>query len=493
MGAFQAVVKKATKIKMAAPKQKYLKTILAGMDTPAVFEEIMRTLQVRVGDSAFTVVFKALVVVHVMVREGTKHVTLAYLASHRDFFELRGLLQGGAAAHSGVHLVRRYVDYLRTRAAEYGRVECDYVRDGAARLKELGRSTVVLQHVESLETQITALLRNKYSQHDLNNEMLMAAFQLLVQDILALYNGLNEGIITLLESFFELQRADAQRTLDLYKRFVQLTENVVKYLKMGKAVGLQIPVIKHITTKLIRSLEDHLRDGEAGGAPKAPAEGSNAYTETQKQLELVREQKRLLQEQLQLTSPLVQQLTAAQPAAAPAVPTGYNPFFDGNSFAQPQLQPQQTNNPFLSQAPVFQPVATGVPLPQAPLPPQHTAPLPLLAAQPTNPFAGVAPATNPFAAYNPAQMRYSYTQPELQQQQLQQLQQQQIQQQQLQQQQLQQQQIQPQQIQPQQIQPQQIQPQFQQQQQQQQQQQLQQQQQIHQQQLGYLNQNLIDI
>ncbi|AAS52476.1 AEL209Wp [Eremothecium gossypii ATCC 10895] len=470
MGAFQAVVKKATKIKMAAPKQKYLKTILAGMETPAVLEEIMRALQVRVGDSAFTVVYKALVVVHVMMREGAKHVTLAYLAARRDFFELRGLLQGGAAAHSGVHLVRRYVDYLRTRAAEYGRLECDYVRDGAARLKELGRSTVVLQHVESLETQITALLRNKYSQHDLNNGMLMAAFQLLVLDILALYNALNEGIITLLESFFELQRADAQRTLDLYKRFVQLTENVVKYLKMGKAVGLQIPVIKHITTKLIRSLEDHLREGEAGG-PKAPPESSNAYTETQKQLELVREQKRLLQEQLHLTSPLVQQLTAAPPAAPPAVAaavTGYNPFFDAGAFAQPQLQPQQTNNPFLTQAPAFQPVASGVSAQHAPLLPQHTAPMPLLVAQPTNPFATAAPATNPFAAYNPAQMRYSYTQPELhqQQQQQQQLQQQQIQQQQLQQQQFQQQQFQQQQL---------------------------QQQQLQQQQLGYLNQNLIDI
>lgn len=39
-----------------------------------------------------------------------------------------------------------------------------------------------------------------------------------------------------------------------------MTEYVVRYLKIGKAVGLKIPVIKHITTKLINSLEEHLRE-----------------------------------------------------------------------------------------------------------------------------------------------------------------------------------------------------------------------------------------
>lgn len=160
--------------------------------------------------------------------------------------------------------LQRYDEYLKTRCEEYGRLGMDHLRDNYSSLK-LGSKNQLsmdeeLDHVESLEIQINALIRNKYSVSDLENHLLLYAFQLLVQDLLGLYNALNEGVITLLESFFELSIEHAKRTLDLYKDFVDMTEYVVRYLKIGKAVGLKIPVIKHITTKLINSLEEHLRE-----------------------------------------------------------------------------------------------------------------------------------------------------------------------------------------------------------------------------------------
>lgn len=46
--------------------------------------EVFRALQHRLRDSTWTVVFKSLITVHLMIREGSPDVTLAYLAKHRN-------------------------------------------------------------------------------------------------------------------------------------------------------------------------------------------------------------------------------------------------------------------------------------------------------------------------------------------------------------------------------------------------------------------------
>lgn len=345
MTTYVKLVKGATKIKMAPPKPKYVDPILLGTGDPEEFHEIIRALDARVQDTAWTVVYKSFIVVHLMIREGEPDVTIAYLSKHLEFFRLKDIFNSKLSS-GDLQALKRYREYLQCRCEQYARTHKDYVRDGNANLKgNVKDAKLALDHVESLEAQITALIKNRYSQYDLGNDLLMCAFRLLVQDLLVLYNSLNEGIITLLESFFELTHANAERTLELYKRFVELTENVVKYLKTGKAVGLKIPVIKHITTKLIRSLEEHLRED----SKKGQTFSSEDKTPAQKQLEQVREQKRQLEEQLK---------SQQQVTFSPTIPqqqTGYNPFSEGFTFEQP-LVAQQTSNPFAQQQ---QQVATG--------------------------------------------------------------------------------------------------------------------------------------
>jgi hypothetical protein len=67
---------------LAAPKSKYVEHILiathAGEQGVA---EVFRVLQNRLRDSTWTIVFKSLIIVHFMIREGEPNVTLRYLAS----------------------------------------------------------------------------------------------------------------------------------------------------------------------------------------------------------------------------------------------------------------------------------------------------------------------------------------------------------------------------------------------------------------------------
>ncbi|EDZ71909.1 YGR241Cp-like protein, partial [Saccharomyces cerevisiae AWRI1631] len=338
---YTKLVKGATKIKMAPPKQKYVDPILSGTSSARGLQEITHALDIRLSDTAWTIVYKALIVLHLMIQQGEKDVTLRHYSHNLDVFQLRKISHTTKWSSNDMRALQRYDEYLKTRCEEYGRLGMDHLRDNYSSLK-LGSKNQLsmdeeLDHVESLEIQINALIRNKYSVSDLENHLLLYAFQLLVQDLLGLYNALNEGVITLLESFFELSIEHAKRTLDLYKDFVDMTEYVVRYLKIGKAVGLKIPVIKHITTKLINSLEEHLREEtkRQRGEPSEPQQDrkpSTAISSTsshnnnsndknksiaQKKLEQIREQKRLLEQQLQNQQLLI----------SPTVPQdAYNPF-----------------------------------------------------------------------------------------------------------------------------------------------------------------------
>lgn len=76
-------VKGGTKIKLAPPKSKYVEHILSATHAgEAGVAEVFRSLQHRVRDSTWTIVFKSLIIVHLMIRDGEPDVTLRYLAAH---------------------------------------------------------------------------------------------------------------------------------------------------------------------------------------------------------------------------------------------------------------------------------------------------------------------------------------------------------------------------------------------------------------------------
>jgi hypothetical protein len=69
----------------APPKTKYIEHILVATHAgEAGVGEVFRALQYRLRDSTWTIVLKSLITVHLMIREGSPDVTLAYLAKHRN-------------------------------------------------------------------------------------------------------------------------------------------------------------------------------------------------------------------------------------------------------------------------------------------------------------------------------------------------------------------------------------------------------------------------
>ncbi|KAJ5959884.1 uncharacterized protein N7479_007034 [Penicillium vulpinum] len=260
-GGFEKSVKGATKLKLAAPKSKYIENILVATHTgEAGVAEVFRTLQIRLRDSAWTIVFKALIVLHLMIREGQLDAALGYLSDNPKKIAPSNFSE----AQSQGHNIRRYAEYLITRAKAFEACKTDHVRSGPGRLKRIGVEKGLLRETEIVQKQIRALLRCDLLTDEPENEISLTAFRLLTLDLLTLYSVMNEGTINVLEHYFEMSRPDSIRALAIYKTFTKQTEEVVQYLGVARhfqsATRLEIPKLKHASTDLARLLEDDLND-----------------------------------------------------------------------------------------------------------------------------------------------------------------------------------------------------------------------------------------
>lgn len=273
MSNYEKIVKGATKIKVAVPKAKYMEPLLMSTSRKHEFNNVMKLLSIRLNDTAWSVVYKSLIVVHELIKEGEPTVTLEYLADHQDMLKISK--NAFSTLYAG--LINKYAKYILVRVREYDLTGIDYIRDeqlhnnalrkrsdDGGRLKSLSVEKGLLIEVESVERQIQGLLKCKMKEAEVNNEIVLQVFRLLVNDLLILYQCLNEGVINILEHYFEMSKDDATLALLIYKSFVKLTVEVVDYLRTAKHLEymtkLHVPTIRHAPTALASSLEEYLND-----------------------------------------------------------------------------------------------------------------------------------------------------------------------------------------------------------------------------------------
>ncbi|KAL2022740.1 hypothetical protein VTK56DRAFT_4556 [Thermocarpiscus australiensis] len=258
---FEKSVKGATKVKAAPPKTKYIEHILVATHAgEAGVGEVFRALQYRLRDSTWTVVFKSLITVHLMIREGSPDVTLAYLAKHRNMLAVSMFSDAQTQGRN----IRHYSNYLSERARAYRETKIDWVRSKDARLEKLPVEKGLLRETEIVQHQLTALLKCDVMETEPENEITITVFRLLVLDLLALFQALNQALINILGHFFELSKTDAERAMDIYRTFTRQTDYVVQYLSVARQyehhTRVEVPKLKHAPVNLGRQLDEYLKD-----------------------------------------------------------------------------------------------------------------------------------------------------------------------------------------------------------------------------------------
>lgn len=282
---------KATTEEMLGPKKKHLDYLVHCTNEPNVSIPQMANLLIeRSQNTSWVVVFKALITTHHLMCYGNERFT-QYLASSNVSFQLSNFVdktgvQSAVGARTGYDMspfIRRYARYLNEKALSYRAVAFDFCK--VKRGKEEGtlrtmNAENLLKTLPILQNQLDALLDFDCSANDLTNGVINMAFMLLFRDLIRLFACYNDGIINLLEKYFEMNKKQCREALDLYKKFLIRMDHVGEFLKVAENIGIDkgdIPDLTRAPNSLLDALEQHLASLE-GNTPTAASNQKSLKT-----------------------------------------------------------------------------------------------------------------------------------------------------------------------------------------------------------------------
>ncbi|XP_011498204.1 PREDICTED: phosphatidylinositol-binding clathrin assembly protein LAP isoform X6 [Ceratosolen solmsi marchali] len=276
---------KATTEEMIAPKKKHLDYLIHCTNEPNVsIPQLANLLIERSQNTNWTVVFKALITVHHMMCYGNERFT-QYLASSNSTFQLSNFLdKSGVQGYDMSPFIRRYAKYLNEKALSYRTVAFDFCKvkrgkdDGTLRTMNAEK---LLKTLPVLQAQLDSLLEFDCSANDLTNGVISMAFMLLFRDLIRLFACYNDGIINLLEKYFDMNKKQCRDALDLYKKFLIRMDRVGEFLKVAENVGIdkgELPDLTKAPSSLLDALEQHLAslEGRKGSAANTPTQSASS-------------------------------------------------------------------------------------------------------------------------------------------------------------------------------------------------------------------------
>ncbi|CAL7942344.1 unnamed protein product [Xylocopa violacea] len=278
---------KATTEEMIGPKKKHLEYLVRCTNEPNVsIPQLANLLIERSQNTNWTVVFKALITVHHMLCYGNERFT-QYLASSNSTFQLSNFLdKSGVQGYDMSPFIRRYAKYLNEKALSYRTVAFDFCkvkRGKDDRTLRTMNAEKLLKTLPVLQAQLDALLEFDCTANDLTNGVINMAFMLLFRDLIRLFACYNDGIINLLEKYFDMNKKQCREALDLYKKFLIRMDRVGEFLKVAENVGIDkgdIPDLTKAPSSLLDALEQHLAslEGKKGSAANTPTQSASNRT-----------------------------------------------------------------------------------------------------------------------------------------------------------------------------------------------------------------------
>ncbi|XP_051973927.1 phosphatidylinositol-binding clathrin assembly protein-like isoform X11 [Xyrauchen texanus] len=281
--AVSKTVCKATTHEIMGPKKKHLDYLIQCTNEMNVnIPQLADTLFERTTSTSWVVIFKSLITTqHVMVYGNERFVQ--YLASRNTLFNLSNFLdKSGLQGYDMSTFIRRYSRYLNEKAVSYRQVAFDFtkVKRGADGVMRTMNTEKLLKTIPIIQNQMDALLDFNVNANELTNGIINAAFMLLFKDAIRLFAAYNEGIINLLEKYFDMKKAQCKEGLDIYKKFLTRMTRISEFLKVAEQVGIDrgdIPDLSQAPSSLLDALEQHLASLE-GKKVKDSTAASRAST-----------------------------------------------------------------------------------------------------------------------------------------------------------------------------------------------------------------------
>ncbi|KAM6932628.1 phosphatidylinositol binding clathrin assembly protein b isoform 1-T1 [Lycodopsis pacificus] len=281
--AVSKTVCKATTHEVMGPKKKHLDYLIHCTNEMNVnIPQLADSLFERTTSTSWVVVFKSLITTHHLMVYGNERF-VQYLASRNTLFNLSNFLdKSGLQGYDMSTFIRRYSRYLNEKAVSYRQVAFDFtkVKRGVDGVMRTMNTEKLLKTIPIIQNQMDALLDFNVNANELTNGVINAAFMLLFKDSIRLFAAYNEGIINLLEKYFDMKKIQCKEGLDIYKKFLTRMTRISEFLKVAEQVGIDrgdIPDLSQAPSSLLEALEQHLASLE-GKKVKDSTAASRAST-----------------------------------------------------------------------------------------------------------------------------------------------------------------------------------------------------------------------
>lgn len=270
-------VMKATNHNRVPPKEKHYQTIKFAC-SHGNHQEMLYTVnqlaEVLHREYEWVRVLKSLIIFHRLMRELDASFT-DELINYMDKTRQRGMLSldnfrdaTTVDAFDFSAFVRVYSKYLDERT-EAARPPLKYYPEHEVVNKSSSLRTMdtpdLLENLPKVLRLLTALLGVSPGGMATYDGAVATAMLMAIKESFKIYKTIQEGILNLLERFFEMNQVDATRGLQVYKDFNQLFERLSQYYKGCKQLmptGVSFPELTPLPADLLQQMQDYAKEAK---------------------------------------------------------------------------------------------------------------------------------------------------------------------------------------------------------------------------------------
>ncbi|KAF3432153.1 hypothetical protein FNV43_RR26892 [Rhamnella rubrinervis] len=299
---------KATNHVECPPKERHLRKILVATSAIRPRADVaycIHALSRRLAKTHnWTVALKTLIVIHRTLREGdpTFREELVNYSQRARILQLSNFKDDSSPiAWDCSAWVRTYALFLEERLECFRVLKYDIEAErlprpaqgqekGYSRTRELD-SEELLEQLPALQQLLYRLIGCRPEGAAVNNYVIQYALALVLKESFKIYCAVNDGIINLVDKFFEMPRHEAVKALDVYKRAGQQAASLSDFYEICKGLELarnfQFPILREPPQSFLNTMEEYIREApRVVSVPSEPLllltykpeEGSNEET-----------------------------------------------------------------------------------------------------------------------------------------------------------------------------------------------------------------------